>query len=297
MLDTYVTIKLYDKRYEELLDGCLQLIRDYERMLSPYIEDSDISRLNAAKGQPVAVSAETLELLRRGIYYGELSNGLFDITLGGVSRLWDFNGGEDAELPDEAELTQALGHVGYKKLVITEDTAALTDASAAVDLGGIAKGYIADRAAEYLRAGGVGSAIINLGGNVVAIGGKPGGSGGDFAVGVARPFGDDAAAVLHVRDRAVVTSGSYQRYFYKNEVLYYHILDPMTGYPAETDLSGVTIVSGDSCDADALSTIAFMLGAQAGMALVESLEDTEAIFITENGEILETSGIGQFRSN
>ncbi len=195
--------------------------------------------------------------------------------------------------PDTDALTSVCTHIDYRSIVIDEQagTVMLTDPDAAIDLGFIAKGYIADRIRDYLVSKNVTSAIINLGGNILCIGSRP--DKNPFRVAVQYPFGQtgDMITTLSIRDQSVVTSGVYERFVEADGVRYHHILDPRTGYPAENSLLSVTIITDSSTDADALSTACFLLGLSDGMALIESLSDTEALFITDDYELHYSSGL------
>ena len=164
-------------------------------------------------------------------------------------------------------------------------TVTLTDPEAAIDLGGIAKGYIADRIKDYLVSQGVKSAIIDLGGNILCVGKRPDGE--PFRIGIQRPFADrsETAAIVEIDGKSVVSSGIYERYFEKDGVLYHHILNPDTGYPYDNGLVSVTIISDESVDGDGLSTSCFALGLEKGMELIDSLPDVYAVFITEDGQL------------
>jgi len=290
-LDTICTVSLYDGGDQSVLDGALALCEYYEGLLSRTVSTSDISRINSANGAPVEVSDETAELLGMAVYYSELSGGLFDCTIGACSALWDFRT-EEPSLPDSGALSAAVSTVGWKNLLIDGSTVTLTNPDTRLDLGAIAKGYIADRVADYLAANGVTSAIIDLGGNIVTMGEKEGGL--PWRVGIRRPFAASAAIIgtVGVRSASVVTSGIYERGFEHVGVWYHHILDPRTGMPAHTGLEAVTIISPLSADGDALSTVCFLLGEERAQQLVESLPDTEAIFVNTDGSVTHTSGIG-----
>ena len=182
-------------------------------------------------------------------------------------------------------------------MALNGNTVTFSDPETIIDLGGIAKGYIADRMAEYLRGEGVTSAIIDLGGNLYCLGTKPGGQ--LFQVGIQYPYEDRQTVIgsLPAEDLSVVTSGVYERCFTVDGKLYHHILDTTTGYPVENDLLSVTIISDASVDGDALSTSCFALGMEAGMSLIENLEGVEAIFITNDFATHITSGLeGVFQS-
>lgn len=285
-LDTVVSVTLYEKDRDGALDGCMELIASYEDMLSRTKEGSDIWEINHSGGKTVTVHEETAELLRIALSYAELSEGLVDPTIGALSSLWDFGAENQGVVPEEEAISEALSHVDYRNLLVEGNQVTLKDPEAIVDLGFIAKGYIADRVKEYLQSKQVGSAVINLGGNVLTLGRKPDGS--PFQVGVQKPFEETgtAALILEAADKSLVSSGNYERYFIRDGVLYHHILSTKDGFPAESGLSGVTIISSLSVDGDALSTLCFILGYEEGKKLIDSLPDVEAVFIDENGTIL-----------
>ena len=285
--DTVVQIDIYDSDDISLIEQCFDYCREFEQTVSRTIETSEIYRLNHANGNPVEVSNVTLELIKKGIEYGDLTNGKFDITIAPLSELWNFKGNAGT-VPSEVDNLESLSHVNYKNIVIDGNKVSLTDPKSALDLGGIAKGYMADNLKEYLIHKGVESALINLGGNILAIGTKP--NGVPFNLGIQKPFDKQGTIITSVKakDSSVVTSGVYERYFKVDDVLYHHILNSETGYPCNNGLFGVTILSKKSVDGDALSTSCFLLGLEDGMKLIESLDGVDAIFITENYELIDT---------
>ncbi len=285
--DTVISIHLYDTTDETLLDACFSYCEQFEQQVSRTITGSDIHRINEAGGTPVTVSDTTIALLKEGIRYGELTDGAFDITIAPLMELWDFKS-NPGHAPSSSAVAEALVHVDYRKIVIEGNTVTLQDPEAAIDLGGIAKGYMADQLKEFLVREGVQSALINLGGNVVTIGEKPDGTA--FHIGIQRPFAKKNTTITSVSstDSSVVTSGSYERYFRVDDAFYHHILDTTSGYPCESGLLSVTILSEKSIDGDALSTACFALGLEKGTDLIRSLEGIEAIFITSDYEIIET---------
>lgn len=289
--DTVITLTLYNTTDKALLDGCFSLADTYEQLFSATIPESEISQINQAGGKPVAVSDDTLSLIQTGLKYCELSGGKFDITIGKLSSLWDFSG-NSSKLPDPAALALAVSTVNYRDISISGNEVTLKNPDAAIDLGAIAKGYIADRMKEYLNEQGITEGTINLGGNVLCIGPKK--NGAKYRIGIQMPFKEqgETAAIVDVPDQTVVSSGVYERYKLIGEKLYHHILNPKTGYPYENELLGVSIICRHSADGDGLSTVCFSLGLEDGMALIESLADTEAIFITEDYQIHTSSGIG-----
>ena len=295
--DTVIGITLYDSDSEELLDECFSLAAKYENMLSKTKENSDLWNINHARGASVTVSDDTIAVLNAALSYAALSEGAVDPTIGSVNKLWSFTDESNASgipshlIPAPDRLQKALSHVDYRCISISGTSVTLSDPEAELDLGFIAKGYIADRIKAYLVSEGVKSAIINLGGNVLTIGHKPDGT--SFHVGIKQPFSDDGttAFTLAADDISIVSSGIYERFFKADGIIYHHILDTKTGYPIQNNLFQVTIISASSTDADALSTLCFALGLEKGMALAESLTDTEAVFITSDGSLHSTSGI------
>lgn len=282
--DTVVQIEVWGAD-QEIMEHCRQMCEDYEQMLSATIETSEISRINNAGGEPVEVSDETAGLIEEGIKYGDISDGQFDITIASATDLWNFTDNEEKILPDPDELAEAVTHIDYHCIKVEGNTVTLTDPEARIDLGGIAKGYIADRLKEYLKDEGIEHALIDLGGNMLTLGRRY--DGNDFRIGIQKPFADTgtAMAVVSVNDKSVVTSGDYERYFEKDGVIYHHILDPDTGYPVQNDLDQVTIISDQSVDGDALSTTCFAMGLEDGLELIRSLDGIEAVFVTKDGEM------------
>lgn len=282
--DTTVTLTVYGTEDDSILDQCLSLCRDYEQMLSRTITGSDINRVNLGRGEPVEVHAETAALIKQAVAYGQLSGGIFDCSIAPLSALWDFHS-EAHRIPSDSKLQSALSHVDYRKIKINKNTVTLEDPLMEIDLGGIAKGFIADQIKEYLESQNISSALINLGGNVLAVGNKPDGS--LWNIGIQKPFATagTSIATASISDQSLVTSGVYERYFEKDGVLYHHLLDPSTGYPFYNDLCSVTILSDSSSEADALSTTCFGLGLEKGMEMIESLEGVEALFVTADEEL------------
>ena len=280
---------------EAAIDEAFDLCRDLESRISRTREDSDISRINNAGGEWVDVSEETCELIQKGVEYSELSGGAFDITVGGLTEQWDFHADEsEAKLPDEEALAEAAKHVGYKSIEIDDSKVRLTDPAAKLDLGGIAKGYIGDRMTEALESRGVVSAVINLGGNVICVGGKT--DTDDFVIGVETPFSDRTEIIgkINARDKTLVTSGVYERRIEVDGKTYHHILDTKTGWPVQTDLDAVTLTAdkGRSGDIDALSTICLIKGSAEGKKFIEGLEGVEGVFVMSDGSVLTTDGAG-----
>lgn len=285
--DTVIEITLYDTNDYSLIDECFSLCNDLEQTVSRTIKSSDVYKLNHALGAPTSVSDTTLELVKKGIEYSELSNGKFDITIAPLSELWDFKN-NTGSIPNPDDISEALSHVDYKNILIEDNKITLTDPASAIDLGGIAKGYMADKLKEYLVSKDVKSALINLGGNILTVGTKPNGE--SFHLGIQKPFDKQGSTItsVDVTDSSVVSSGVYERYFEVDNEIFHHILDTDTGYPCKNNLLGVTILSEKSVDGDALSTVCFTLGIQEATLLIEKLEDIDAIFITQDYQIIDT---------
>ncbi|MCR4788364.1 MAG: FAD:protein FMN transferase [Lachnospiraceae bacterium] len=287
--DTIVDISIYDdipkEESDRIISKCFDLMAHYEGLFSRTVEDSDISRINRANGNAVTVSPETIELLTEAIGYAKLSSGIVDPTVGRLSILWNIGSSEENRIPSEEEIENALSTVDYTGVILENDTVRLLNPEAALDLGFIAKGYIADRLKEYMLSEKIGSAVINLGGNVLLIGSK---NGNDFEIGLKDPLDPNGRprTVLGESDVSIVSSGNYERFFEKDGKRYHHILSLSDGYPAESDLSMVTIVSKKSIDGDALSTLCFILGSQkAKEFLSEHRPDVYAVFTDMNGNV------------
>lgn len=278
LLDTVVTLTANCS--DETLDGAFLLCQKYEHTLSRTKKGSDVYTLNNSDGF-TEVDEHTLNIIKKSIYYGDLSGGKFDITIYPVSSLWDFN---NEVIPSRDEIAEALKNVDYQSIKLDGNRVDLDGKQ--IDLGGIAKGYIADRLLEYFKENDVDEGIIDLGGNVVVFGDR------DYTIGIKKPFSDnEITATIILRNKTVVTSGVYERYISAEQTLYHHILDPKTGYGCESDLLSATIISDSSFDADALSTICILLGRKKATELIESLPETQAIFIDNNNKLHYTSGL------
>ncbi|HAX72597.1 MAG TPA: thiamine biosynthesis protein ApbE [Firmicutes bacterium] len=291
LLGTVVTITLYDNAKDEIFDEIFTTIKGIEeRMTINNAVSSEVILINQQAGKDyVNVSKDTFEVIKRGLYFCELSNGKFDITIGELAKLWQI-GFDDARVPSNEEIQTAISHIDYHQVLLDEETTSvkLAESHMQLDLGGIAKGYAADAAVEILKKHEIKHAIINLGGNVYAYGDKPNGS--EWRIGIQNPFSPrgESLGIATVKNKTVVTSGIYERNFEENGVFYHHILDPETGYPVENNIESVSIITNSSMDADALSTTIFSLGVEKGLELVNSLDDTEAIFITKDYEVYVT---------
>ena len=285
LFDTYISFKLYCS--EELMTQVIEKCNYFEAHFSRTIEGSDVWNINNATGAPTEVAEETADLIAKSLEYCEASDGLFDITIGAVSSLWDF---VEGVRPKDAAIQAALPHIDYHGVHVDGTTVTLDDPQAMIDLGGTAKGYIADYLANMLEEAGCLSGYINLGGNVYVIGSKPDGS--DWNVGVEDPNdpSQPVVAALACAETSVVTSGLYERQFEEDGVQYYHILDPKTGYPAESDLVAVSVYGPSSLQGDAYATWMFLLGHDAALELAEGSAGVEAMTVDALGNASQTSG-------
>ncbi len=290
-LDTVIMLTAYVDDASVLQDALAECGR-YESLLSRTVEGSDVWRINHAGGQPVRVSEDTIKILRTARSVSELSGGAFDVTIAPVSTQWDFTSGA-AVLPNAEAIEAAAALVDYRKVQIDGNTVTLPEGMM-IDLGGIAKGYIADAVKAYLAGRGVESAVLSFGGNIVTIGLKPGGK--YWKVGIQdidRPVGEYMLVSKNFGG-STVTSGIYERGFEVDGVYYHHILDTATGWPVQNELASVTIFSESSMWGDALSTAAFALGAEKGIELIEGQEDVEALFILRDRSTKQTSGAEKY---
>lgn len=286
--DTVITITIFDSSKESLLDEAFSICEQYENMFSKTIKDSEVSMLNT-RGQSNSAPPDFQDIIKTSIFYSKLTNGAFDITIAPLSSLWNFTDTSPV-IPEKEDIANALTRVGYENISIDGEKVFLLD-NASIDLGGIAKGYIADKLKEFFLSKDVKSAVINLGGNILEIGNKPNGQ--PYLVGIQYPFEQSGKTIATVKtfDKSVVTSGCYERYFELNEQIYHHILDPKTGYPVNNELLSVTIISDDSTLGDCLSTACYVLGYEDSVKLLDSLPDVEGIFVDKDFALHLTDGL------
>mgnify|MGYP006286310297 FL=1 len=299
LLGTILRIAIHDRNVDpDVTDRVFARVKEIEQRMSTTEEDYDTTELlevnRAAGQQAVRVSEDTFTVLERARYYSRITDGAFDVTIWPLVRLWGI-GSERAAVPDEERLADVQAAVDYTRLELDADTRSvfLPEAGMGVDVGAIAKGYAADEAERILREDGVEHALLDFGGNILVIGNKTDGS--PWRIGVQRPDAERTRyiGIISVVDRPVVTSGPYERFFVEEGVRYHHILDPSTGFPARNGLQQVTIVARNSMDADALSTSIYVLGLDAGRELVESLNDIEAVFVSDSREVYLSSGAAE----
>ena len=270
-----------------LAQGLAEIVR-IEKLMSPWLPGSDVSRANAAAGKaPVTVSGETLQVLQKSLWIAERSQGTFDITFASMGKLWSFDEDPKRLVPDPTALEAARKKIDYRKVSVdpAAKTVKLEAASTRIDLGGIAKGYSIDRAAAVLRKAGLTSFFAQAGGDLYVEGRKPDGQ--PWKVGIRDPRGPEDAffAALPVENHAFSTAGDYERAFIQDGKRYHHIIDPRTGYPA-TACRSVTVWAEDALTADAIDDAVFILGPTEGMALVESLDGAGAVIVSRDNQVL-----------
>lgn len=298
-MDTIINLKIYDKTDEKILDLAMDRLREIENRMSATVENSDISQVNMNAGiKPVQVHDDVYYVLETAKHYATLSDGAYEPTIGPLVNLWNINDEErDRDsIPSNDEIEKMLELVNYNDLELMDDNYVyLKREGMKLDLGGIVKGYAADEVKRIFAENGIKSAIIDLGGNIYVMGDK--GNGEPWKIGVTNPFEPSGrfTGLLELTERSIVTSGDYERYFTYQGKRYHHILDSETGYPADSDVSGVSIISERGIDGDALSTTLFILGVDKGLEFIEDMDGIEAIFITRDKKVIVSDGLeGEF---
>ena len=293
LMGTTVSVSLFDHQDEAILDEAFKLVKLLENELSLNKQSTLLTDLNASAGtSPYPVNDILFDIVQKGLYYSDLTGGSFDISVGPLVKLWSI-GLPEARVPSDMEIQSVLPLISYNNVLLDESaqTIYLETPGMQLDLGGIAKGYTADALANLLKDKGVEHALIDLGGNIYALGTKVDGS--LWKVGIQDPFENrnNTIGYIPIANQSVVTSGIYERYLESDGKKYHHILDPSTGYPFDNDIAGVTIISDASIDGDALSTSVFSKGLEEGLEFVKSLPNIDAIFITKDSKVYLTDGI------
>lgn len=288
LMGTVVEITLMDGEktsFEQAAKAAFGEIERLENIFSSYKTESNVSEISrSAGGPPVKAAPELIEVLSKAVTVSRLSGGAFDPTVGALAKVWGYSG-EKGRLPDEKEIKSLLPLVDWQAIIIDKETslAGLKKKGMALNLGGIAKGYIVEKAIDKLKANGVSRAIVKAGGDMVVF--QKEDAGKRFTIGIQHPGKPgQLLGECYPVNGAVATSGDYERYFERNNVRYHHILDPRTGWPANLSRSA-TIIAPDATLADALSTAVFVLGPEKGMALVEGLPDVQAVIVNADGKV------------
>lgn len=297
LLGTYTRISVYDEGKEDAIKPAFDRIKELGDKITINQPGSEIDEINQNAGiRPVKVSEDIYDLLKTSYKYSVESKGGFNMTVGAITQLWRI-GFSDARKPSQEEIDVALKKVDYNKIKFNDkkQTVYLEEKGMIIDLGAIAKGYIADEAAAVLREHGVTSAIIDLGGNILVIGYSNRGDHQKWHIGIQDPNKERGSilGVINEANRTVVTSGIYERYLEVDGVKYHHIFDSTTGYPYDNDLASVTVIADHSIDGDALTKFGFSQGVKKGLSFYENEapKGTEAIFVTRDNKVYITKGL------
>nr|MBK5237216.1 FAD:protein FMN transferase [Clostridium sp.] len=292
-MGTVIQLKVYGVNAEEASEKALKRISEIENKMSVNIKTSEISKLNDKAGvSGEKLSSDTYSVIAKSVQYSKLTEGALDATIEPIVKLWGI-GTDKERVPTKKEIDEKLKLVNYNDIILDEknSTVQLKKTEQAIDLGAIAKGYTADEIKKILLDNKISSAIINLGGNVFALGKKLDGT--SWNIGIQNPLSTrgEYLGTVSVNDKSIVTSGNYERFFIVDGKRYHHIFDPKTGYPSEKGLISATIISDKSIDGDALSTSTYILGLEKGLKLVESIKGVEAIFVTNDKKVYVTPGL------
>lgn len=284
-MDTIMSMKAYGENAEKALEDAEAEIKRLDNNLRRGSEDSEIYKVNAEAS--AEVSEDTAILVKDALNICSSTGGAFDITIAPVMDLWGFYT-KEFYVPDSDEIADALSRVDYKNISADGNVITVSGGSQ-LDLGGIAKGFLSERIKAIFKENGVTSGIVSLGGNVQTIGGRP--DGAAWRVAIQNPDDDTYIGSLSVTDKAVVTSGGYQRFFERNGVIYHHIINPKTGCPSASGLKSVSIVSDNGTLADGLSTALFVMGLDKGTEYWRTHDGFDVVFLTDDNSIYITDGL------
>ncbi len=287
-LNTICTQQVYGSNAQQAINEVNGMLQDITNTMSMN-KGSEVCAINEAAPGVTEVSQDTAYVIAQAAEIAKETGGAFNPAIGAVTVLWDITG--NPRVPGKDEIDGALKLTDYNTISIDGTNISVAQNGVKIDLGGIAKGYAADKAVEIYKKYGIESALLNLGGNVYAYGKRQDGK--DYRIGIRDPLGNegDTAAIVTVSDTSVVTSGVYERYFVENGVTYHHIFDPKTGYPANNGLVSVTIVCKNSMKADGLSTALFVMGLDKGLEFANEQPDIQAVFITNDRKVCVTDGL------
>ncbi len=285
-MDTYMTLTAYGKNAGETLDEAIGLIQQNEAHWSVTLPQSEIGRINA--GEQILPDAATGALIRRALELSRSTMGAYDPTVYPLVSAWGFTTGNH-RIPSDEEIAKLLTLRGIEKVLIDENGVKAHD-GAMLDLGGIAKGYTGDMLCALLKEKGVEHALINLGGNVQALGAKPDGSA--WRIGIRSPYDDSLLGAVAVKDKCVITSGAYERCFTGEDgKVYGHILSPFTGKPVDNGTLSVSVICEEGAMGDALSTALFVMGPEQALAFWRANEGFEVILLDQDGTLYVTEGL------
>jgi thiamine biosynthesis lipoprotein len=292
-LGTIIRLRVDGKNGEEAIREAIYRLNIIENKMSVFKEFSEVSMINKNAGvSNQEVSTDTYFVIKKAVEFSMLSEGTFDPTIRPIVSLWRI-GSEKPRVPSKSEIERKLRLVNYEDIILDEKnhSIGLKHTDQAIDIGGIAKGFAADEVKNVFKNHKIKSALIDLGGNIYALGTKS--DKNMWNVGIQNPFATrgEHIGVISVENKSIVTSGNYERYFNKEGKIYHHIIDPKTGYPSESEIISSTIISDHSIDGDGLSTGVYIMGLEKSIKLIESLKGIDAIFTTKNKEVYVTSGI------
>lgn len=294
-MDTYMSLKAYGNNAKKAIEESENRIYELEKELSATLEESDIWKLDNSAGKAIDVCADTVALIKEASEIGDKTDGALDITVYPVLKEWGFTTGE-YKVPEKSRLDELLKNVDYRNISINNNTISLPE-NVQIDLGALAKGYTGDEIMKIMESHGITSAIVSLGGNVQSLGSKTDGS--PWKVAVRDPFSEDKdMCVVDIVDKAVITSGNYERFFYGEDgKKYWHIIDPSDGYPADNGLVSVTVIGNNGLECDALSTALFVLGYDKTVDFLRSNPQYDVILVTDDKRICYTQGIASSFQN
>ena len=292
-MDTFIQQQWYGENAQATCDEIEAELASLEKLVSLYIPDSEISRINDAAGKSfVSVSDDTYAILSGSYAVCEETGGLFDITIAPLSLLWNVTG-ENPHVPSDADIAASQAKVDYRKLLFDDDTKSvmLSEEGMSIDLGGVVKGYAAGKMREIAEEKGV-TGFLSVGGNMLVVGKKP--TGGDFLIGLRDPNGgeSDYFATISIPGETMATTGAYERWFEQDGVRYHHVLDPFTGYPSNKGLASVTVISTDGLLADCLSTAIFLEGTD-GIDAALCRDDCSVIIVTDDNLVYVSGDISE----
>ena len=293
-MDTYMVLKAYGTNAKKALEDAETEIKRLESLFSVKVYNSDISKINSTSGNPVTVNASTKTAIAKAIEVGDMTDGALDISVYPIVREWGFTTGDSEnepyyKIPDQWLIDWHLGNVGYEKIIINGSIVTVPT-EMEIDLGAVAKGYASDAVLQILDENKIQSALINLGGNVYALGRKPDNT--KWKVGIQNPVDKDKMiCTLAIENKAVITSGNYERYFEMDGKKYWHIIDPKTGYPADNGIISATVIGDSGLDCDALSTALFVMGTEKAIDFCKKHKEIDVILVTKDMKIYATEGL------
>ena len=292
IMDTVIEQKLYGKNREQAVAEINRRLQEYEKLCSMYVPESEISRLNANAGKTwTQLSPQTLNLVKRAKEFGERSQGLLDITIAPLTKLWGITE-EHPKVPPKTEILAAKELVDYRDILIDEDKVMLRREGQSIDLGAAAKGAACDIVREVAQEYEITAGYVSIGGNLIVLGEEPGGA--EWRFGVRDPAGDASEYIgtLTLTGKTMATTGTYERWFEEDGKRYHHVLDPRTGYPAESDLTSVSVISEDGLLADCLSTAFFVAGREEALAHMNETE-YQLIIADIDGNVTYSPGLAE----